>query len=85
MNTVTAGASLQLHLVCPWQWERDVAGMLSSTNGRGPADGCPVCPPPSPPAETQSLCLGKKEAGIHVWALEEKGNRRQRVLEVGVW
>lgn len=30
-----------------------------------------LCHPP-PPAETQSLCLGEREWGIHFWTLEEK-------------
>lgn len=47
MSAATAGGSLQLHLIHPWQWEPDVAGMLSSTDGRGPADGCPVRPMPA--------------------------------------
>lgn len=34
VNRVTAGGSLQLHLIHPWQWEPDVAGMLNSSNGR---------------------------------------------------
>lgn len=61
-----------------------MAGMLNSTKGRGLADGGPVCPmpPPPPPAETQSLCLGEREAGIHFWTWKrwkgraENGNHR---------
>lgn len=61
VSAVAAGASLQLHLICPWHWERQCGWNAEQHQGEGLADGFPVCPmPPPPPAETQSLCGGRE-------------------------
>lgn len=63
-----------------------MAGMLNSTEGRGLADGGPVCPmPPPAPAGTQSLCLGEREAGIHFWTLKEKEGGEGRDWKSWEW
>lgn len=48
VSTVAAGASLQLHLICPWQWERLCGWNAEQHQGRGLADGCPLSPLPPP-------------------------------------
>ena len=41
-----------------------------------------LCHPP-PPAETQSLCLGEREWGIHFWTLEEKEGEGRKWKSLG--
>lgn len=86
VSAVAAGASLQLHLICPWHWERQCGWNAEQHQGRGLADGCPVCPmPPPPPAETQSLCRGERDTEFISGPRNRgKGGQRLEILGVGV-
>lgn len=47
-STVAAGASLQLHLICPWQWERRCGWNAEQFQGEGAGRWWPSVPYATP-------------------------------------
>lgn len=48
VSTVAAGASLQLHLICPWQWERRCGWNAEQHQGEGAGRWWPSLPYATP-------------------------------------